>query len=199
MRDPLNHRNFEYLSKDVLLTGMLPGAAIRGITLAKVEVIGSNFARSKGIDPAASDALDKLRALTAEEVIDGLNMGYRPSGPPTNSGPFIDGRVVVDVARTYADGQFARVLMVIGTTSAGIGGKSGFTAAGVCNASATIADKGVPVWYYRFFYVAQSVASARRAARQRDPVLLRQHGDEIWRQDHATRCRDGTDHQYLHR
>jgi para-nitrobenzyl esterase len=127
------------------------------VTLAKVEEVGGNFARSKGIDPAAPDALAKLRALTAEQVTDGLNMGYRPSGPPTNSGPFADGTVVVDVAKAYADGRFAKMPMVIGATSADIGGKSGFMIAGSRNASAVLADKGVPVWQYRFSYVAQSV------------------------------------------
>ena len=126
------------------------------MTLAKVEEVGGNFARSKGIDPAAPDALDKLRALTAEQVTDGLNMGYRPSGPPTNTGPFVDGKVAVDIGKAYAENRFPKMPMIIGATSADIGGKSGFMIAGARNASGVLSDKGVPVWEYRFSYVAES-------------------------------------------
>lgn len=135
--------------------------AFTGNTLADVERIGGNFARSKGIDPAAPDALEKLRALSAEEVLDGLNMasmGGRAGVPPTSSGPFADGRVVVDVRKAYDEDRFARVPMMIGATSADIGGKSGFMIAGGREASALLADKGVPVWGYRFSYVADSIA-----------------------------------------
>jgi len=133
--------------------------AFTGNTLADVEKIGGNFARTKGIDPAAPDALQRLRALSAEEVLDGLSMagmGGR-GGPPTNSGPFADGKVVVDVRKAYDENRFSRMPMMIGATDADIGGKSGFMIAGGRDASALLADKGVPVWGYRFSYVADSV------------------------------------------
>ncbi|WP_337459580.1 carboxylesterase family protein [Sphingomonas elodea] len=47
--------------------------------------------------------------------------------------------------------------MLIGATSADMGGKSGFMIAGARDASATIAAQKVPVWAYRFSYVADSV------------------------------------------
>jgi para-nitrobenzyl esterase len=134
--------------------------AFTGNTLQDAEKIGANFARTKGIDPAAPDALDRLRALSAEQVTDGLNMaqmGGRAGAPPTNSGPFVDGKVVVDVRKAYDDNRFMRMPMMIGATSADIGGKSGFMIAGAREAAAMIADKGVPVWNYRFSYVANSV------------------------------------------
>ncbi|RYD20397.1 MAG: carboxylesterase, partial [Lysobacteraceae bacterium] len=83
---------------------------------------------------------------------------FRPkAGPPTNTGPFVDGKVVVDLGGAYAANRFARVPTVIGATSADMGGKSGFMIAGAREASAAIASKGVPVWEYRFSYVADSV------------------------------------------
>lgn len=129
-------------------------------TLADVEAIGANFARSKYIDPAAPDALERLRALSAEEVTDGLNMMalFRPqAGPPTNTGPFVDGKVVVDMGAAYADGRFARVPVIVGATSADMGGKTGFMIAGARQVAGVLADKRVPVWHYRFSYVADSV------------------------------------------
>jgi para-nitrobenzyl esterase len=134
--------------------------ASTGNTLADVEKIGGNFARTKGIDPTAPDALQRLRALSAEDVLDGLNMAQmsgRAGAPPTNSGPFVDGKVVVDVRKAYEQDRFARMPMMIGATSADIGGKSGFMIAGGREASAMIADKGVPVRGYRFSYVADSI------------------------------------------
>lgn len=146
-------------SKAVVMSGG-DAKAFTGNTLADVEKIGGNFARTKGIDPAAPDALQRLRALSAEDVVDGLNMAQmagRAGAPPTNSGPFVDGKVVVDVRKAYEQDRFARMPMMIGATSADIGGKSGFMIAGGREASAMIADKGVPVWEYRFSYVADSV------------------------------------------
>jgi para-nitrobenzyl esterase len=45
---------------------------------------------------------------------------------------------------------------MIGATSADMGGKTGIMVAGARSASATIAGKGVPVYAYRFSYVAES-------------------------------------------
>ncbi len=127
-------------------------------TLAQVEQIGENFARRYNIDPKAPDALTKLRALTAEQVTDGLSMMARGSGPETVTGPFPDGKVLVDLDEAYKSGKFARVPVIVGATSADIGGKSGFMVAGAREASGVFADKKVPVWYYRFSYVAESIA-----------------------------------------
>ena len=129
-------------------------------TLADVERIYSDFAKANGISPDDPDALDKLRALSAEQVTDGLSMMqmFQPKpGPKTYSGPFLDGKIVVDQAKAYESGNFARVPMIIGATSADMGGKSGFMIAGARSASARIAAQGVPVWDYRFSYVADSV------------------------------------------
>ena len=149
-------------NKAVVMSGG-DAKAFTGNTLADVETIGGNFARTKGIDPAAPDALQRLRALSADDVLDGLNMAQmtgRAGAPPTNSGPFVDGKVVVDVRKAYEQDRFARMPMMIGATSADIGGKSGFMIAGGREASAMIADKGVPVWEYRFSYVAGSVGKS---------------------------------------
>ena len=59
--------------------------------------------------------------------------------------------------KAYSSGNFAHVPMMVGATSADIGGKSGFMIAGARDAAAAIADKGVPTWEYRFSYVADSV------------------------------------------
>ncbi|MGY2735663.1 para-nitrobenzyl esterase [Sphingomonas sp. UYP23] len=129
-------------------------------TLAAAEQIGASFATAKGIEPTAPDALAKLRALSAEQVTDGLNLARRPQiGPATYGGPFPDGRVVVDTHEAYAGGRFAKVPMLIGATSADIGGKTGAMIAGARAVSATLAAAGVPVWEYRFSYVASSVGT----------------------------------------
>jgi para-nitrobenzyl esterase len=144
-------------SKAVVMSG---GNGQLGKGLADAEQIGMNFARSKNIDPDAPDALAKLRALTSEEVTGGLNLMqvFQPKpGPATNSGPFVDGKVVVDPWPAYISGNFAKVPMIIGATSADIGGKSGVMIVGARDTSASIADQGVPVWEYRFSYVAESI------------------------------------------
>ena len=146
-------------SKAVVMSGG-PAENADGPTLAEVEKIHVDFAQSKGIAPGDPGALDKLRAMSAEDITDGLNMMalFQPKpGPRTFAGPFVDGTIVVDQAKAYDSGKFAHVPMLIGATSADSGGKFGFMIAGARRASARIAAQGNPVWEYRFSYVADSV------------------------------------------
>lgn len=129
-------------------------------TLADVEQIYADFAQSKGIGAQDPQALVKLRGLSAQQVTDGLSMVqlFQPApGPRTFSGPFRDGRIVVDQDAAYRSGNFTRVPMLIGATSADMGGKTGFMIAGARSVAAKIAAQGVPVWHYRFSYAADSV------------------------------------------
>ena len=145
-------------AKAVVMSGG-DGSAMGGSGLAAVEKIGVDFAQSKGIAPDDPQALAKLRALSAEQVTDGLNMTalFRPGGPRTFASPFADGKLAVDAAAAYASGSFAHVPMMIGATSADIGGKTGTMVSGARKLSGAIADKGVPVYEYRFSYVAESI------------------------------------------
>ena len=129
-------------------------------SLADAEQILSNFAKANGVSPDDPKAMEKLRALSAAQVTDDLSMIelFQPKpGPKTFTGPVRDGKIVVDQGQAYASGQFTHVPMVIGATSADMGGKSGFMIAGARSAAARIAKQGVPVWHYRFSYVADSV------------------------------------------
>lgn len=136
--------------------GAEPGAD----TLAGVEQIGVDFARSKGIAPDDPAALAKLRALSAEDATGGLNLSamFTPAGGSrTFASPFVDGNVAVDAIRAYQSGNFVRVPMMIGATSADIGGKTGWMVGGARSVAAMIADKGLPVYEYRFSYVAEAL------------------------------------------
>jgi para-nitrobenzyl esterase len=135
------------------------GIAMGGADLAAVEKIGVEFAAAKGIAADDRDALAKLRALSADEITNGLNMTalMAPSGPRTFASPLVDGNIAVDVGNAYRTGSFAKVPVMIGATSADFGGKTGFMVGGARILSAAIADHGVPVYAYRFSYVAESV------------------------------------------
>lgn len=146
-------------SKAVVMSG---GAAENadGPKLADVEKTYIDFAQSKGVAADDPHALEKLRAMSAEEITDGLNMLalFRPtSGQRTFSAPFVDGKIVVDQARAFESGNFAHVPMLVGATSADSGGEFGFMIAGARRASARIAAQKIPVWEYRFSYVAGSI------------------------------------------
>jgi para-nitrobenzyl esterase len=142
-------------AKVVVLSGGDGGTPAPGI--AAVEQAGVNFAANKGIAADDPQALDKLRALPAEAVVDGMNLANRPVGDPTYIGPWADGRLAVDSARAFNEGRFAKVPVMIGATSADIGGRTGFMVAGARSLAATLAGHGVPVYAYRFSYVAESV------------------------------------------
>ena len=134
------------------------GGGMGETDLATVEKIGIAFAASKGIAEQDPAALEKLRALPAEQVVDGLNVATMgQSAMRTASEPFADGKLAVDVRAAYASGRFAHVPVMIGATSDDIGGPNGKMIKGARDLASVIADKGVPVLYYRFSYVADSV------------------------------------------
>jgi para-nitrobenzyl esterase len=88
------------------------------------ETVGVNFARRWGVDGVDAAALAQLRALSAEQVTDGLNMAtMRPAdGPLTYGGPVLDGRIVVETPQSaYTAGRYAKVPLLIGANTADIG------------------------------------------------------------------------------
>jgi para-nitrobenzyl esterase len=87
------------------------------------ETIGLNFAKTKGIEGTDAAALAKLRALSAEEIVDGGQETDGPNGPRTYSGPILDGKLVVETAETaYMAGRQPKMPIMIGNCSAEIGG-----------------------------------------------------------------------------
>ncbi len=87
------------------------------------ETIGLNFAKSKGIEGTDSEALSKLRALKAEDIVDGGQETDGPNGPRTYSGPILDGKLVVETAESaYMAGRQPNIPLIIGNCSAEIGG-----------------------------------------------------------------------------
>jgi len=177
--------------KAIVMSGGDAGSDQSG-GLAAAEKIGAAFAQSKGISPDDPEALAKLRALSADEIVDGLNLMqlFVPSaGPQTYLGPFADGTVAVDTATAYASGDFAHIPMLIGATSDDIGGKDGFMVAGARQAASVIADKGVPVWHYRFSYVAQSLTAPGAAHASDIPFFFDnqaiKYGDATTARDNA--------------
>jgi para-nitrobenzyl esterase len=75
------------------------GKNLTASTLQSVEKIGADFGQSKGVSPDDPQALEKLRALSADTVTDGLNMMalFGPA-PRTFASPFADGTVAVEPA-----------------------------------------------------------------------------------------------------
>ncbi|MEC3948012.1 carboxylesterase/lipase family protein [Sphingobium sp. HWE2-09] len=131
-------------------------------TLAAAEQVGAAFGQKKGIAPGDPDALAKLRALSAVAVVDGLNLAALfAAGPRMHSSPIVDGRIAVDSLAAYQAGRFAKVPVMIGATSDDIGGPSGAMITGARSMAQLFAAQGVPTYYYRFSYVAQSLRTAR--------------------------------------
>jgi para-nitrobenzyl esterase len=141
------------------------GGAYTG-DVAAAEAISLAFAASKGIAADDPQALDKLRALPAASVVDGLNLAslFTPGDAPrTFSAPVVDGTLSVDSAAAYASGTFHRVPVMLGATSDDIGGRAGFMIAGARKAAGIFAAHDVPTYYYRFSYVADSVRTPQTA------------------------------------
>jgi para-nitrobenzyl esterase len=135
--------------------GTMPGGPAN---VAQAEQLGVEFAAGQQVAAGDADALEKLRALPPETVIDGYNLAtmFAP-GAHAYVGPGVDGQVAVDPATAYAAGRFARVPVMVGATSDDIGGRTGFMVAGARQVAGILAEQGVPVYAYRFSYVADSI------------------------------------------
>jgi para-nitrobenzyl esterase len=145
-------------ARAVVLSGGDGGPSRAG--MRELEQAGANFAARKGIAQDDPQALDKLRALPPEAIVDGMNLAQRPDSGASGTtyiGPIADGRLAVDPAPAIAAGRFARVPVMIGATSADIGGRTGFMVAGARSMAGLLAGQGVPVYAYRFSYVAGSI------------------------------------------
>ena len=88
--------------------------------LPSAEEVGLAFAKKAGIEGQDQAALQALRALPAERVVDGLNMMAMQS--PTYSGPMLDGSVVVEpIEEVLKAGRQAKVPFLAGANSAEFG------------------------------------------------------------------------------
>ncbi|MEO9129991.1 MAG: carboxylesterase family protein, partial [Sphingomonas sp.] len=154
--------------------GGMAGIGGVGGTLASAEAAGLAFAASRNIAPDDSRALEKLRALSAEDVTGGLNLGTMGGrNAATNVSPFADGVLAVNVARAFSSGRFAHVPIMIGATSNDIGGRTGVMVVGARKLAGIVSGQGVPVYHYRFSYVAQSIKGAHGADHASDiPYFL---------------------------
>lgn len=131
--------------------------------LPAAEKLGIEYAASKGIAAHDPAALEKLRALSAEQVTDGLNLEamFAPKpGPKTFASPYADGVIAVDAATAYRKGAFPKVPILIGATDNDIGGPTGYMIGGARQLSQAITRAGAPVYEYRFSYVAQSLGKS---------------------------------------
>lgn len=83
------------------------------------ETLGLRFAERMGITGSGEKALAALRALSAEKVTDGLNLG---AWSLDAGGPMIDGRLVAEEpGAVSAAGRQAKVPLMVGANSADIG------------------------------------------------------------------------------
>ncbi|ESQ91483.1 carboxylesterase [Asticcacaulis sp. AC460] len=90
--------------------------------LPSSETLGVNFARRKGVQGSDAAALASLRALSAEEVNDGLGMMTMGQAGETYGGPMVDGRIVAEAPQAvYEAGRQAKVPFMIGGDTADIG------------------------------------------------------------------------------
>lgn len=161
MTSPLTRGRFR---RAIIMSGGNGGTG-RDDGARSAEASGLAFAAAQGIGGNAASAA-ALRALPAETVIDGLNLATLAASGETYSGPYADGRVVTDVRAAYAAGGLPPLQLMIGATSADIGGPDGFMIGGARELAALLAGGGMTVYPYCFSYVAQSLgrSGARHAS-----------------------------------
>lgn len=162
-----SHLTEGLFQRGVIMSGA-DGGRTGTATLQDIERIGGVFARQNGIDPEAPDALSRLRALSAEKITGSLNLAATfTQSPVTWVGPFVDGTIVTDMGDAYSRGTFRHVPMMIGATSGDLDGTTGFMIAGARPISAKLAAQGLPIYQYRFSYVASS-STAKQAPHATD-------------------------------
>jgi para-nitrobenzyl esterase len=86
------------------------------------EQAGIAFAQQMGIEGTGDAALEALRQLPAEKIVNGINMASMGAQRSTYSGPMVDGQIMVQPPEeVYKAGQEAKVPVVVGANSLDIG------------------------------------------------------------------------------
>src|SRR5262249_16648454 len=87
------------------------------------ESVGVAFAKSVGVQGPDQKALAALRAVPADKVVQGLNMGSMGEAATTYAGgPMLDGKIVIETPDiAYLAGRQAKVPLIIGANNADIG------------------------------------------------------------------------------
>jgi para-nitrobenzyl esterase len=86
------------------------------------ESSGLAFAQSKGIAGTDAAALDALRKLPADAIVNGLNMASMFQAAKTYSGPMIDGKIVLETPQSaFLAGHQMKIPVMIGANSRDIG------------------------------------------------------------------------------
>jgi len=87
------------------------------------ETIGTNFARSMGIEGADQAALAKLRALSAEEVLRGAPAQPGANAQNYETTPVLDGKLITETAESaYKAKHQPRIPLMLGSNSADTAG-----------------------------------------------------------------------------
>jgi para-nitrobenzyl esterase len=159
--------------KAIVQSGGGRTSLLRGRPLAggpdSAEAIGVAFAQQAGIAGTDAQALQKLRALPAESVVNGLNLASMgaPAAATYVGGPVLDGQIVTAApARLYAEGKAARVPLMVGANSLDIGFMQGKTVDELLAQFGADADKA------RSVYEVKSDDDVRK-------VAFRMGGDQV--------------------
>jgi para-nitrobenzyl esterase len=107
------------------------------------EAVGIAFARQSGVEGTDAQALQKLRTLPAEALLNGLNMATMAAAAATYvGGPVLDGQIMAaEPALLYAEGKAAHVPLMVGANSLDIGFMQGKTVDELLAQFGTNADK----------------------------------------------------------
>lgn len=93
--------------------------------ILSAEQVGVNFAAQHGITGDNKAALNALRALSAEQLVGGLNLANMtptPEAPTYVGGPILDGILVSSsTEEAFNEGNFSHVPTMVGTTDKDIG------------------------------------------------------------------------------
>ncbi len=91
----------------------------KGAGVAAIEQLGVNFARRWNIEGTGAAALKKMRALSAAQVTDGINLDTSSTQRNTYSGPVRDGKLLTEsLESATAGGRGPKVPLLIGSTTA---------------------------------------------------------------------------------
>jgi para-nitrobenzyl esterase len=142
--------------------GLLSGRKLRG-TPDSAEAKGLALAHSFGIEGTGADALAKLRAIPAQQLLGNLNMATMGANPGYVGGPIEDGMLNVgSPTALYAAGKAQKVPVIVGANSMDIGADRMMIEP--AREVARLLSVHQPVFEFRFSYVAESLRATTPGA-----------------------------------